>query len=225
METAINIENCFRAVEKAALLLIKQSTGLPVSGDIVIPLKQITRETAPADRRIDFCYPLIKRSAVVGITHDRLERSFPPYSNLSENHKYDFFSDVSYENGYVNFLLKDDFLFKSADSVLGKADIGFISSSIRIPDSIEYVHARLVAYANLNRSIEPSNAQHSSAVLALASLDAITPERRHRLLDSVCKTALIAFKEGKGFNSKLAKLTAASINLEFQTNGGVFYGN
>lgn len=225
METTIDIENCFRAAEEAALRLITQNTGLPVSGGIVIPLKQLTRENARIDRRMDFCYPLIKRCAAFGIEHDRLERAFPTCYNWGETHNYDFFSDVSYENGYVNFLLKDDFLFKSADSVLRKADIGFISGSIRIPDSIEYVHARLIAYANLNRNIEPSNAQHSSAVLALASLDAVTPERRHRLLDAVCKTALIAFKEGKGFNSKLAKLIAASLNLEIQTNGGVFYGN
>lgn len=220
-----DIENCFRAAEEAALRLITQSTGLPVSGGIVIPLKQLTRETAPTDRRIDFCYPMIKRCATIDIAHYSFERAFSTYSNWSETHNHVFFSDVSYANGYVNFLLKDDFLFKSADSVLRNADIGFISGSIRIPASIEYVHARLIAYANLNRNIEPSNAQHSSAVLALASLDAVTPERRHRLLDAVCKTALIAFKEGKGFNSKLAKLIAASINLEFQTNGGVFYGN
>ncbi len=225
METAIDIENCFRSVEEAALRLITQSTGLPVSGGIVIPLKQLMRENARTDRRVDFCYPLIKRCAGGKITQDRFERLFSTCYNWSGTHNYDFFSDVSYANGYVNFLLKDDFLFKSADSVLRKADIGFISDSIRIPASIEYVHARLIAYANLNRNIEPSNAQHSSAVLALASLDANTPERRHRLLDSVCKTALIAFKEGKGFNFKLAKLIAASLNLEIQTNGGVFYGN
>lgn len=217
METSIDIENRFRAAEEAALRLIMQSTGLPVSGGIVIPLKQLTRETAPTNRIIDFCYPLIKRCAAIDIACDSLERAFPICYNWSGTHNNDFFSDVSYANGYVNFLLKDDFLFESADSVLRKADIGFISGRIRIPDSVEYVHARLVAYANLNRNIEPSNAQHSSAVLALASLDAVTPERRHRLLDAVCKTALIAFKEGKGFNSKLAKLIAASINLEFQT--------
>lgn len=229
METSIDIENRFRAAEEAALRLIMQSTGLPVSGGIVIPLKQLTRETAPTNRIIDFCYPLIKRCAAIDIACDSLERAFPICYNWSgthnwgethnwdETHNNDFFSDVSYANGYVNFLLKDDFLFESADSVLRKADIGFIGGSIRIPDSVEYVHARLIAYANLNRNIEPSNAQHSSAVLALASLDAVTPERRHRLLDAVCKTALIAFKEGKGFNSKLAKLIAASINLEFQT--------
>lgn len=225
METAIDIEYCFRAAEEAALRFIVQSIKLPVSGGMVIPIKQLTRENTRTDRRMDFCYPLIKRCTASGIAHDELERAFPACYNWSGTHDYDFFSDVSYANGYVNFLLKDDFLFKSADSVLRKADIGFISSSIRIPSSIEYVHARLIAYAKLNRNIEPSNAQHSSAMLALASLDATTPERRHRLLDSVCKTALIAFKEGKGFNFKLAKLIAASLNREIQTNGGILYGN
>lgn len=225
METTLDIASCFRAAEEAALQLIAQSTGLPISGGIVIPIKQMTMENSRTDRRIDFCYPLIKRCGAAGIAHDRLERMLSTCYNWSETHNYDFFADVSYANGYVNFLLKDDFLFKSADAVLTEADIGLISSSIRIPASIEYVHARMIAYANLNRNIEPSTAQHSSAVLALASLDSIPPSRRHRLLDSVCKTALIAFKEGKGFNFKLSKLIAASINLEIQTNGGVFYGN
>lgn len=225
MERAINIGNCFQTAEEAALRLIEQNTGLPVSGDIVIPLKQLPREKAYTDKRMDFCYPLIKRCAAIGIAHEGFERAFPNCYDWCKAHDSDLFSDVSYTNGYVNFLLKDDFLFKSADSVLREMDIGSISGSIRIPASIEYVHARLIAYANLNRDIEPSNTQHSSAVLALASLYAATPERRHRLLDSVCKTSLIAFKEGKGFNYKLAKLIAASLNLEIQTYGGIFYGN
>ena len=77
---------------------------------------------------------------------------------------------------------------------------------------LEYVHARLICYRKANRYADVTRFQHSAAILALAAIDEIDPERRKRLVSAVCRVLLAAFSEGKGIEPDIAGFLAAFLN-------------
>ncbi len=212
---------CFRQAEEAALGFINEELGMAVSRRMIIPIKRLIGECNAHMERVDICCPPARRLGAAAEANPGMAVGFTAKdrSLLEPGAKYGaIFERIFTENGYINFILKDEFLLAAAERSLEGLNIGRINAHIRLPDSPEYVHARLCGYAAVNRNSAPGRMQHAAAVLALAALDEADANKRHRLIDAVRKAALVAFKEGKGFNSSLAGLAAAVINNEIKQN-------
>lgn len=195
-----------------ALQLIAEAIGIPVPGSVVINANYLARVVNELNLRTDFAYPIIDRCGTINLYISKIEKMLKDHLFYSEIQYNSIFSNVFYKDGYVNFLLSDEYLLESAVISIMGLEIGEISEIIRISDSFEYVHARLVGYATLNKYSVPTNLQHASAVFALAALEESIISRKHRLLDAARKVTLIAFAQDRGFNSELARLIATAMN-------------
>ena len=196
----------------AACVFLNNKLGCGIRiENVMLPVKRLTAKNDRACRPTDLCcrmtsdYPV--RSAAEISTAEKTDAVFD-FGNDGDT----IFQGFYFDNGYANFLVSDEFILDAAKEFHNNFPIGRVCNNISLPDSREYVHARLICYRKANRYADVTRFQHSAAILALAAIDEIDPERRKRLVSAVCRVLLAAFAEGKGIEPDIAGFLAAFLN-------------
>ena len=117
--------------------------------NVMLPVKRLTAKNDRACRPTDLCcrmtsdYPV--RSAAEISTAEKTDAVFD-FGNDGDT----IFQGFYFDKGYANFLVSDEFILDAAKEFQNHFPIGRVCNNIALPDSREYVHARLICYRKAN---------------------------------------------------------------------------
>ena len=174
--------------------------------DLKISIKRLTGNCG--DKGMDLSYPLIHRMGgnAAAVPKDGTELS----ANTGDNTN-PVFDRIYINNGYVVFHIGDDFLLSEAEKLSESCPLGEPAEIIRVPESMEYAHARLLMYARSDCGKGLSPRMHAAAVLLFASLDREEKEKM-RILRAGVREVISAMDEA-GCDPAAARAFAAILNM------------
>ena len=174
--------------------------------DLKISIKRLTGNCG--DKGMDLSYPLTHRMGenAAAVPKDGTELSVNTGDDTNP-----VFDRIYINNGYVVFHIGDDFLLSEAEKISESYPLGEPAEIIRVPESMEYAHARLLMYARSDCGKGLSPRMHAAAVLLLASLDGEEKEKM-RILRAGVREVISAMDEA-GCDPAAARAFAAILNM------------
>lgn len=176
--------------------------------DVKIPLRLIQTPNAP-----DLCCRIAENKSVLHTQNKN------PMLSIDDK-EVSVFANITVINDYVNFYLGDELFLAIADKLRSRMPIGEVANSFSVPDSAEYVHARLAAYARCRRRLPLSDKQRKALILALAAMEEVNEIKRKRLFDMIIALVCDALQRAHSFDSNCAAFLAAFINEFLISSGG-----
>lgn len=203
--------NPMLAARRAALLYIRERLyPHAMLSDADISIKRLTGNFG--DKGMDLSYPLIYRTGKgdMAVPDDGTELSVCTGDNADS-----VFDRICINNGYVVFHISDDFLLSEAEKLSNSLPLGEPAEIIRVPDSMEYAHARSLMYArSYSGGSGLSPRMHAAAVLLFASIGRDEAEKI-RILRAGVRMAVSAMDEA-GCDPVTARAFAGILNLNIK---------